>query len=273
MQTGGGASGVAVRADTRLASHRARGSYAAVKTWATGTQPAVAQPPIFHHLPENAPAGSIPATHVPLEGVRDFTVVVTLPQFAFRGSHRLELYLDEVYVGNVSVFSRLEPEKCQNCVGRIAEGNPSVSGVIRLPHDIVLHLLEKNDANKTETTDEEVLQVIKANLFARIVRPDKTQIAIAHERLRTGRPPSEGTRRFLYTATEASRLVRDPVDISAIKTPPLDENRSPTMEIHSARILISRDQMLPPMRDDYQSHGEVLEEEWCRWQDTGSDSD
>ncbi|THG97639.1 hypothetical protein EW026_g4394, partial [Hermanssonia centrifuga] len=48
-----------------------------------------------------------------ISGYRDFVVVGSLSQYAFRGSHRLELFLDESFVGDVSVFSRLNPEQCE----------------------------------------------------------------------------------------------------------------------------------------------------------------
>jgi len=55
---------------------------------------------------------------VPLDGLRDFVVVGQLYQYAFEGSHRLELYFDGIYVSDVSVLSRLDVAECDACAAR-----------------------------------------------------------------------------------------------------------------------------------------------------------
>ena len=206
---------------------------------------------------------AVPATHVLVEGVREFTIVVTLPQFAFRGSHRLELYLDQVLVGEVSVFSRLQPDKFKNCVGRIAAGHATVRGVIRLPHDIVLNVLERSSLNKPDTSDDVVAQVIKDHLVAKIFRPNKTELAWAEPKGLTGDVSTSNHRRMMYSTVDGPRLVHSPIEVSSIRSPVLEQNRSPTLELHSALLYVSRNRMLPMIFDDWKSHGTVLENEWA----------
>ena len=235
--------------------------------------PGPARPPIFRGVPaEETP--QLPGGKV-VDGTRDFVVVVTLPQFGFRGSHRLELYLDGVYVGDVSVFSRTKPEKCKNCASNIASGTAVVRGVVGLPHDVVVQVLEKAGANTDTTTEEEIAQILKDNLVGRIVRPDRTLLAHGESGFVSGTGPNDQTQWINQHSvgglgTYALRQSRQTIAVAHY--PILPDKNEPTLEIHSARVVVSEDEFVPPVRTDVISHGVALGGEWRRWH-AGADSD
>ena len=224
-----------------------------------------AEPPIFRTIPDGQ--WNVPENYKHVSGLRDFVVVATLPQFAHRGSHRLELYLDKVYVGDVSVFSRLEPEKCENCVGRLAIGTPIVRGVITLPPAVVLQVLQKNRMNHARTSEGDIVEVLHQNLVSRIVRPNNSVIAHAEYGFVTGPGlPSDDTDWFNFTppARDQPRfLATNPVAIRGQRYPPLEEKHQPTLELHSAALYVG--DQAPPARVDWKHHSTVLRGEWRRW--------
>lgn len=179
----------------------------------------------------------IPETYTPVEGYRDFVVVGFLQQFAFRGSHRLQLYLDGVWVNEISVFSRMLPERCQNCAGRIASGNAFVRGAMGLPYAVVVQALEKEGKNAEETTDEEVIEVLKRRLSAKIVAPNGTLLA-----------------------EHAAPSQADGGEVSAQGL--MARKDTPAFYLSSARLLESDDRKLPSEFFDWQDHGSVLDVSW-----------
>lgn len=195
----------------------------------------LAKPPMFHA--ETLDKRAVPATHKPVHGMRDFVVVGHVPQFAFKGSHRLELYLDGKFINDISVFSRADPERCENCARRIASGNAHVRGAMGLPHAYVVQVLEKEGKNLEDTTDDEVVDALKTHLSARIVRPDGSPLA-AH--------------------VPASAAVAD----EGLQKRGMSPDSCPTLHLCSARILESHDAATPVERADWRHHGAVLNEHW-----------
>ncbi|PSR78169.1 hypothetical protein PHLCEN_2v7501 [Hermanssonia centrifuga] len=192
----------------------------------------VAKPALFNH-----PVTDVPDTHQVVDGYRDFVIVVLLSQYAFRGSHRLELFLDGVLVGNVSVFSRINPANCEACVARIASGDAKTRGIITIPHALVVQVLEKYGLNKETTTDEEIVALLKKHIVAKIVNPIGS--ALAHA--------SHGH----VTASPGSHL------------PELKEEHRPNLRFHSTRVLVSAPGgTAPPQSVGWIDHGEVLGGEW-----------
>lgn len=200
------------------------------------TDAKIALPPIFH-----APVigDAIPAQLCsPLPGYRDFIVVASLAQHAFKGSHRLKLYVDDQMVNELSVFSRLNPEMCGNCVGRIASGTDFMRGALGIPHSAVVHVLEKECCNGRDTSDEKVIAAIAKHLSAKVVAPDGQVLAL-HVTASAG----QDTRRVALKA-----------------------EHWPTLELISSRMAVSKrttDTLEPDAPFDWRHHGAVLNENWC----------
>lgn len=64
-----------------------------------------------------------------------FTVQVDLSPFSFDGSYQLQLFLEKVFVGETSVFSRLEPSTCVACTERRHAGT-RLRGAIYIPRNL-----------------------------------------------------------------------------------------------------------------------------------------
>lgn len=191
-------------------------------------------PPIF-----NSPvsAADVPDTHQKVDGFRDFVVTGDVPQFAFKGSHRLNLHLDGAHVDDISVFSRLDPTRCQNCVSRIASGNTRVRGVMTLPHAHVVQLLEKHGLNTADTTDDQVIDLLKKHISAHIVTPVGTKLAEASHGL-SDTPLPEGHTEF-------------------------KEEDHPVLHLHSSRVFMAAPHHhAPHLHEGWVHHGAVLQGQW-----------
>ena len=185
------------------------------------------------------PVAPTPETHQAVDGFRDFAVTADVPQFAFRGSHRLELHLDGTRVDDVSVLNRLNPAKCENCVSRMERGGASarVRGVMTLPHAHVVRLLEKHGKNTAETTDEEVVELLKEHLSAHIVNPVGGKLAEA-----------------------AQGLCKKPMPSGH---PVFKEEDHPTLTLHSSRLMLAAPRCHEPhLHQGWIHHGDVLKGEW-----------
>jgi hypothetical protein len=90
----------------------------------------------------------VPYGYAPIANFRRCFVEVMMPRAAFSGSHRLDLNVtlgpERVALGYVSVLSRLEPERCENCV-QLARGGRPISGRIMLPAAVTLSLLDQHE--------------------------------------------------------------------------------------------------------------------------------
>ena len=117
--------------------------------------------------------------------LRNFVIVGELPEFAFSGSYRLELYLrpknpqQAVHVVNsISVLARANPEKCAACKDRRAAGT-QIRGYMPLDPRVILYLLSQLDFTQIPVlTDLEKLSVlVKESFGTRLVKPDGTIFA------------------------------------------------------------------------------------------------
>lgn len=168
------------------------------------------------------------------EGYRTFVVAGEVPHFKFPGSYHLRLYLDGNHVDDISVLNRLHPENCPNCVARMASGNALVKGVMTLPHEHVVGLLDKHGKNNENTTDAEVIELLKNSLTAHVVTPIGTKLA------------------------EAARgLSRTPMDHS------LEEWKDhPSLSLHSSHVYLATSDHEVLSHGDWAHHGTVLRGEW-----------
>lgn len=177
-----------------------------------------------------------PPTHEPVSGFRDFVVTGALPQFAFRGSHRLKLHLDGTHVANLSVLSRLDPARCANCEGRIASGRTHVRGVMTLPHAHVVGLLEKHGLNREDASDEEVIELLKKHISAQIVNPVGTVLAEAAHGPSADAPEGH---------------------------PVFKAEDHPVLQLHSSRVFLSAPHHRQPrIHEGWIHHGAVLKDQW-----------
>lgn len=201
----------------------------------TRAKPAL--PPIFHHPP--SPSDVIPpGIYTSLAGYRDFIILASLPQYAFSGSHRLVLSISTQIINELSVFSRLNPEKCANCAGRIAAGTAFVRGAMGIPHAAVVYVLEREGCNKGDVDEEAVVKAIGKYLSARIVAADGTLLAVH--------------------ASDAS-------EGGAARRAALTADQRPSLELVSSRVAVSRrttDTLEPDLPFDWRDHGAVLTEDW-----------
>lgn len=203
--------------------------------------PAIGLPPIF-----NSPLarGKIPE-HLasPLPGYRDFFVAISLPQHAFKGSHRLKLYIDDQMVNELSVFSRIVPEQCGNCAGRIASGTDFVRGALGIPHSAIMYILQKECCNARDTTDEKVIAAIVKHLTAKVVTPSGQVLA-------------------MHVAASAAAGAGPAMRRVALKA-----ESCPKLELISSRMAISKrttDTLEPDTPFDWRHHGAVLNQNWCQ---------
>lgn len=120
--------------------------------------------------------------------LRQFAVVGQLPEFAFPGSYRLELYLlpkdhqqaaDHV-VNSISVFGRANPGKCAACRDRQAAGS-HVRGYMHLDPRLILYLISQLDPVQRATITEldHLAVLIQGSFGLRLVKPDGTKLAAA----------------------------------------------------------------------------------------------
>jgi tyrosinase len=98
----------------------------------------------------------VPYGYAPIANFRRCFIEVMMPRDGFSGSHRLDLNVtlgrERVPLGYVSVLSRLEPERCGNCM-QLAPGGRPISGRIMLPAAVALSLLDQHEMG-VEHTDE-----------------------------------------------------------------------------------------------------------------------
>ena len=120
--------------------------------------------------------------------LRQFAVVGQLPEFAFPGSYRLELYLlpkgpqqtpDHV-VNSISVLGRANPDKCAACRDRQAAGS-HVRGYMHLDPRLILYLISQLDPIQRATITEldHLVVLIQGSFGLRLVKPDGTRLAAA----------------------------------------------------------------------------------------------
>jgi len=203
---------------------------------------ATLQPSIFASqvaLPEPStlaltPGKRLELTHTP-SGHRVFNVHTSLHQFAFRGSHRLELYVHGELVDELSVFSRILPENCANCTARISSDNARVHATLTIPQQAVEGVLERAGLNTPNASKKDVIAAIARSIHARIITPDGTLLAEAKP------------------ATDAEEAEEEK----------LSEDKMPSLELRSARVLVPRDETLAQwFADDWEPHGELLTSNW-----------
>jgi hypothetical protein len=143
-----------------------------------------AEPPIF-----KVPMDNRTNSDTIVKGFRQFIVMGALPQYAFPGSHSLELYAtlgqDNYFVNDISVLSRLFPAECENCLTN-QQSRITVRGAMYIPHGLVVEILQSAGANDKTTSEASVIQAISERLHMRIVTPAGDLLAEAKHRLMTG---------------------------------------------------------------------------------------
>jgi tyrosinase len=113
----------------------------------------LARPPILP-LSHTFVDAKVPYGYAPIANFRRCFIEVVMPRDGFSGSHRLDLNATlggkRVPLGYVSVLSRLQPERCGNCVQLASEGRP-ISGRIMLPAVVTLKLLDQHEMGVEHT--------------------------------------------------------------------------------------------------------------------------
>jgi len=120
--------------------------------------------------------------------LRQFAIVGQLPEFAFPGSYRLELYLlpkdrqqtSEHVVNSISVLGRANPDKCAACRDRQAAGS-HVRGYMHLDPRLILYLISQLDPIQRAAITEldHLVVLIQGSFGLRLVKPDGTRLAAA----------------------------------------------------------------------------------------------
>lgn len=141
--------------------------------------------------------------------LRQFVIVGQLPEFAFSGSYRLELYflpkvvqlafkllkqasgnlrqevqaLEETAtytVNNITVLGRSDPERCAACKERRADGSHT-RGYMHLDPRLILYMIASLDSTQHASITEldHLSALIEASLGMRLVKPDGTTLAVA----------------------------------------------------------------------------------------------
>lgn len=118
--------------------------------------------------------------------LRNFVVTADVPEFAFPGSYRLELYLHPKnpqqtkvkVVNNTSVLGRANAERCAACKDRRAAGS-QIRGYMPLDPRLILYLISQLDHTELAVLDdlEKLSVLVKESLGARLVKPDGTILA------------------------------------------------------------------------------------------------
>lgn len=183
----------------------------------------------------------LPETHTVFENYRLFTVTITLNPFAFNGSHLLEVFLHDyptVVIGAHAVLSRVDPNRCSNCVARRDEGSMSVGRIV-VPAIFIYGILEAKGLNNENATNEQVVQAVKEAFGARVTTPGHQRLAVAHPRLPVGAEPGDSSH------------------------PPLDAGKVPELAILSAFVSYPRDDPSgAALHVDWQDHGKILGDVW-----------
>ncbi|KAL4246233.1 hypothetical protein ABKN59_009367 [Abortiporus biennis] len=206
------------------------------KMFSIGRSAPRASSPIFRQVPKG-----VPGDYEVARGIREFYVIGTLSQYMLRMSYHLELYLDGAHVNEMSVFNRMVPERCGKCTNREnQEGGARVRVSMRLPHSIVHQVLLKYGKDDETTSDEEVIEVLKEHLTARIVAPDRT-LLVGSERYHLALP---------HLPVPNGTLIA------------LD--KSPVLELTSAQILHPKDEeaQLPILHGAIAEHGIIETGRW-----------
>ncbi|KAG8216331.1 common central domain of tyrosinase-domain-containing protein [Butyriboletus roseoflavus] len=135
--------------------------------------------------------------------LRHFFITGDLPEFAFPGSYRLELYLlpkdakqAAVHVVNsISVLGRANPDNCPACRDRRTAGS-QVRGHMHLDPRVILYLLSQLDATQLPAiTDLDRLTVLIQGSFGmRLVKPNGTRLAVADPYTGANNEPLEDAR-------------------------------------------------------------------------------
>lgn len=135
--------------------------------------------------------------------LRHFAVVGDVPEFAFPGSYRLELYLipknaqqTAVHVVNsISVLGRANPDNCPACRDRRAAGS-QIRGYMHLDPRVILYLLCQLDATqRAAITDlDQLIVLIRGSFGLRLVKPDGTRLAAADPYIGAHHAPLEETK-------------------------------------------------------------------------------
>ncbi|KII82909.1 hypothetical protein PLICRDRAFT_180909 [Plicaturopsis crispa FD-325 SS-3] len=132
----------------------------------------------------------------------------------------------------------VNPDRCAECVGRRA-AEARVRGVMVIPNDAVLEVLEKYGKNGDDVPHEEVIELLKSKLVARIVSVGSATLADA--------VPDRSSETY---------------------TKPLDKAKHPRLRLHSAGACVPKgdlDDVTVPHDVDYfdwQDHGVVFEDMW-----------
>ncbi|KAF8552143.1 Di-copper centre-containing protein [Imleria badia] len=135
--------------------------------------------------------------------LRQFAVVGQLPEFAFPGSYRLELYLHPKdpqqtpthIVNSISVLGRADPDRCAACKDRRAAGS-NVRGYMHLDPRLILYLITQLDVTQRAAITEvhHLVALIQGSLGVRLVKPDGTKLAAAGPHVGAGNTPLEASK-------------------------------------------------------------------------------
>ena len=195
---------------------------------------------LSHTLPKHANILMKEANNV--ANLRQFAVVTQLPEFAFPGSYRLELYLlpkdhnqtPTHVVNSTSVLGRADPERCAACKDRRAAGS-HVRGYMHLDPRLILYLISQLDATqRAGITDlHHVVALIQGSLGMRLVKPDGTKLAAAGPHVGAGNTP-------------------------------LDASKVPKLTLHSHVVQFKPEDAAAPIKfDQHATHGTLGEKhEW-----------
>jgi tyrosinase len=206
----------------------------------------VLHPPMF----TSKHAHPLPSGYLSVEKFRHFVILGELPEYAFGGSYKLELFLvpetaanreyDSVFtlgspVGVISVLGRENPARCAACVGRQKDSRP-VRGHISLQPKLVHDLLESHGLNHGNASTEAIEALLTSRIFAaRIVTPGGKVLAKAY-------PPA-------LSAPE-------------VQGEPIAPERSPRLTLLSNAV--AHDQEHVVHYYDARSHGCLLD---CQWRE------
>lgn len=137
-----------------------------------------------------APGGpSDPQNDVELmQKYRQFSVIVTYDKFAFKLSHSIEIFLpkedqtpgkpeqSETIVASVTCLKRSDPFRCANCVGQQQAGRLHAGHMVINPV-ILTYLLERHGINEANTTEDQIVNVLRGSLRSRAVDPGRRVLA------------------------------------------------------------------------------------------------
>ncbi|KAG6379515.1 common central domain of tyrosinase-domain-containing protein [Boletus reticuloceps] len=173
--------------------------------------------------------------------LRQFVITGALPEFAFPGSHRLELFMlpkdgqqtGGQVVNSISVLSRADPDRCAACKDRRAAGS-QIRGNMYLDPRIMLYLLSRlpPDQRAAITELDHLAVLIQGSLGVRLVKPDGTRLAAAD--------PPAGTHHT-----------------------PLEEAKAPKLTLHSHVIQLKPDAAAVKI-GDHTTHGTFREKDSWR---------